>query len=268
MLDFLETTPAQKIHLNVKVCAADQKYLFQSINKNSNIKCVVLENGTFLFLLSVCPSPQFFLVFNIEYALRKLGKSAYINDVRVLVSAFGRELCHLLQIRGLKHLHAELLAFDDDFFTLLAKLLVNENVLSTIQIRMEFRTDMNLNVLHDFAKFSRAIAGNCSLESFQLLTSLAGNNIFREPLSFVKQLVDRNRHLWKKTHDLITNDVLALAAVKLPNYVLLFILDWLPFVNTHREYKKVNLIEGIQRSTERVEIIERNYHNKREKRVE
>jgi len=50
---------------------------------------------------------------------------------------------------------------------------------------------------------------------------------------------------WRVIHALIVDIVVAMAPLNLPGYVLLWIIDWLPMMRAHTEYKKISLITRV-----------------------
>jgi len=71
----------------------------------------------------------------------------------------------------------------------------------------------------------------------------------------VKAICARNNELqWPKVHAMIVDIVIALAPRRLPVYCLLWIIDWLPWIErAHAEIKKVRLIESVMRSVQKTQ---------------
>lgn len=70
----------------------------------------------------------------------------------------------------------------------------------------------------------------------------------------IEQQMRTNRQLtWRKVHALIVDVVVALFPLRLPVYVVLWIVDFLPGIaRAHRQYRKVMLIEGVTASMRRL----------------
>jgi hypothetical protein len=58
---------------------------------------------------------------------------------------------------------------------------------------------------------------------------------------------------WKNVHRIILNICIAMWQLQLPNYVLLEIIDWLPYYEAAvSHFKKIRLIENVNRSITRI----------------
>lgn len=75
------------------------------------------------------------------------------------------------------------------------------------------------------------------------------------PVSCFPDLCKRNYEMtWRGTHKLIVDIVIAMEKIYFPGYVLLWIINWLPYMDVYpRELKKITLIQGLINSFRRVE---------------
>lgn len=96
----------------------------------------------------------------------------------------------------------------------------------------------------DDKKIRDAVEWNWSLLTFNMPRDNAFRNSIRE----------RNRSLqWRLVQPKILDICVAMAPLQLPPYVLLWIIDWLPFYEAAvSHHKKIALIENINNSCVRI----------------
>jgi hypothetical protein len=86
------------------------------------------------------------------------------------------------------------------------------------------------------------------------VTTLLIANVRADYIKMADPICARNQQLqWPKVHAMILDAVITLAPLQLPAYILLWIFDWLPWIErAHVELKKIRLIESVIGSIRRV----------------
>ena len=129
-------------------------------------------------------------------------------------------------------------------FAPFVKLIATNRTLRTISAWMTPTPEQQLAVID-------ALLGNFVLTSLGNFTShyFPPSVPPSDPSRRIRALLDRNESVeWRKVHAVLLDAYIALSALQLPPYVMLWIVDWLPHYEHVSRIKKVALLESLYKS--------------------
>ncbi len=174
-------------------------------------------------------------------SISKLSKIVHISG---LFLSHCENMTPLFTTQHLQSLFVLVENLTKEFMIRLGDYIANSKSLKSLLICLPENYVVNLSAV-DIGAFTTTIKKNFTLEILSI-------SAYRD--QFDKVTVRNVESNWKNIHKLLLDVTIAISILNLPVYVILFIVDWLPYVDVGRvrQYQKVILIEDVIKSIRRV----------------
>ena len=148
-----------------------------------------------------------------------------------------KSICELIENnKTIKNLHLQHLFFSDAYQHTILDAVLKNSVLTKFG---EFSIDVHNEFIPKLGRNTTLLELTCARGSYIP--------------SVVEWCMQRNRNrIWKNVHPIILDAVLGMSQLYLPAYVLLEIVNWLPYVIYTKQHTKIMLILGIINSARKL----------------